>query len=638
MSTEKKPVNVLVVGGVAGGASFAARLRRRDEKANITLIERGSDVSFANCGLPYYIGGEITDRSRLALQTPKSLEMMLGLNVRTRCEALSINRSAKTLRVRDLQTDVEEELSYDKLVLAPGASPLRPPLPGIGDPRIHTLRTLQDMDAIREAAFSAKTCVVIGAGFIGLEMAEQLVHLGKRVTLVELQSQVLPQLDPEMTRLVEDGLRDNGVNLLLGDSVSGFEAGERLTVSLGSGGKLEADLVVLSIGVRPESSLAKTAGLALGPRGHVVVDGFMRTSDPDIYAVGDVIEHIEPVFGKPAAVPLGGLANRQGRVAADHLVSGDKTFPYPGSLGTSIVRVFETVAAVTGWTEKRLKAEKIPYQHSVITDFHHASYYPNAIPLTVKLLWNPADGRVIGGQVVGVEGVDKRIDVLATAILGKLTIDQVTHLELAYAPPFGGAKDPVNLAGFAATNIRDGLLKPIYAIPENCGAQIVDIRPKALFDLCATPGSINIPLGEVRTRHGELDPKRPVITVCALGKTSYFAARILQQRGFSDVSSVAGGIRVCNDYKTPIKPPLPLGTPEPPSPRMIDATGLSCPGPLHEILKVLPGLALGEVLEVRATDPAFAGDLVRFCAEKDLELMRFNRHGGVLSATLRKNC
>jgi NADPH-dependent 2,4-dienoyl-CoA reductase/sulfur reductase-like enzyme/rhodanese-related sulfurtransferase len=535
------PRRILIVGGVAGGASCAARLRRQDEFADITVIERGGDVSFANCGLPYYIGGEITDRSKLALQTPKSLEALLGLKVRVRTEALSIDRAAKILRVRDLANGLEEDLAYDQLVLAPGAMPLRPPLPGIDDPRILTLRTLPDMDAIRALASQAKQAVVIGAGFIGLEMAEQLVHLGVKVSLVEMQPQVLPQLDPDMTRFIEDSLRDHGVNLMLGESVQGFRPGETLGVQLASGEELAADLVLLSIGVRPENGLAKAAGLTLGPRGHIVVNGFLQSSDPNIYAVGDVVEHLEPIFGRPAAIPLGGLANRQGRVAADHIVHGDRAVPYPGSLGTSIVRVFDRTAAVSGWTEKRLRAEKIPYRSTVVHDMHHASYYPDAKLLSVKILWSPDDGRLIGAQVVGEEGVDKRMDVLATAMIGRLTIDQLSHLELAYAPPFGSAKDPVNLAGFNATNLRDGLYVP-YA-EGGAEAQWVDVRPKAAYDKAPTPGTRNIPLAELRARCGELDRNKPVVTLCAMGKTSYFAARILGQRGFQ-VSSVVGGLRL----------------------------------------------------------------------------------------------
>jgi NADPH-dependent 2,4-dienoyl-CoA reductase/sulfur reductase-like enzyme/rhodanese-related sulfurtransferase len=536
--------HIVIVGAVAGGASCAARLRRRNEFARITLIERGGDVSFANCGLPYYIGGEITDRSRLALQTPQSLEAMLNVQVRVHTEALSIDPGSKTLKIKNLRTDQEEDIPYDNLVLAPGAVPLRPPLPGIEDSRVLTLRTLQDMDAIKQTAGSAKSAVVIGAGFIGLEMAEQLVHLGIDVSLVEMQPQVLPQLDPEMTRFVEDSLRAGGINLLMGDSVKGFESGERLTVSLASGKFLETDLVILSIGVRPENTLAKNAGLALGPRGHVKVNGYMQTSDPNIYAVGDVIEHTEPVFGKPAAVPLGGLANRQGRVAADHITAGDQTVPYPGSLGTSIVRVFETVAAVTGWTEKRLKAEGIPYKTTVVNDYHHASYYPDAVPLSIKLIWSPENDRILGAQAVGVEGVDKRIDVLATAILGKLTIDQLSHMELAYAPPFGSAKDPVNLAGFSAGNIRDGLVNPQFTFPgPESGTQIVDVRPAPLYKRAPSPRSVNIPLSELRHRLDELDKNKPVATLCAMGKTSYFAARILRQHGF-EVSSLVGGLRL----------------------------------------------------------------------------------------------
>jgi NADPH-dependent 2,4-dienoyl-CoA reductase/sulfur reductase-like enzyme/rhodanese-related sulfurtransferase len=535
-----RPETIVIIGGVAGGASAAARARRHSEQARILVLERGPDVSFANCGLPYHVGGEIADRADLAVQTPQSLRALLNLEVRTLTEAVAIDRASKTVRVRSLADGTEELLPYDKLILAPGASPLRPPLPGIDDPRILTLRNLEDMDRIRAAAAATDEVLVIGAGFIGLEMAEQLHRIGKRVAVVELQAQVLPQLDAEMTLPLAATLRAHGVELVLGDGIEGFEAGPQgLVAKLKSGRTLGAGLVILSIGVRPESGLARDAGLELAPRGHIRVDRFQRTSDPDIYAVGDVCETEDPILGKRAAIPLGGPANRQGRTAADHMFLGDRALAYPGSIGTAIVRVFEQAAGITGYSEARLRMEGVPYHAVTVNGSSHASYFPGAETITLKLLWSPDDGRVLGAQAVGIDGVDKRLDVLATAIRGRMTIDDLAHLELSYAPPFGNAKDIVNVAGFAAANIRDGLLVPVAGLAD-AGTQIVDVRPAASAAKAPVPGAKNIPLAELRGRLAELDASQPVFTICQMGKTSYFAARILANHGF-DARSILGG-------------------------------------------------------------------------------------------------
>lgn len=534
------PETILVIGGVAGGASAAARARRHSEAARIIVLERGPDVSFANCGLPYHIGGDIPDRAELAIQTPESLRSLLNLDVRTLTEAIAIDRSSKSVRVRSLADGGESSISYDKLILAPGASPLRPPLPGIDSPRVMTLRNLQDMDRIQAAATSVGHVAIIGAGFIGLEMAEQLHHIGKRVSVIELQPQVLPQLDREMVRPLENTLCEKGVELILGDGIEGFEDGpDHITAKLKSGKLLETGLVILSIGVRPESGLAKDAGLELGPRGHIKVDAFQLTSDPDIYAVGDVCETEDPILGKRTAIPLGGPANRQGRTAADHIFLGDKALPYPGSIGTAIVRVFDQAAGIAGYSETRLRMEGVPYQTVTVNGSSHASYFPGAETITLKLLWSPEDGRVLGAQASGRDGVDKRLDVIATALRGKLTIDDLAHLELAYAPPFGNAKDVINVAGFAAGNIRDGLLHPVPDLA-SAGAQIIDVRPAASAAKLPVPGAKNIPLPQLRQRLDEIDKSQPVFTVCQMGKTSYFAARILANHGF-DARSILGG-------------------------------------------------------------------------------------------------
>ncbi|MEY3898399.1 MAG: hypothetical protein RLZZ214_3921, partial [Verrucomicrobiota bacterium] len=489
------PETLLIIGGVAGGASAAARARRHAETTHIIMLERGPDVSFANCGLPYHIGGEIPDRADLAIQTPASLRSALNLDVRTLTEALGIDRAKREVRVRNLADGSESVIAYDKLVLAPGASPLRPPLPGMDSPLIHTLRNLQDMDRIKKAAATVEHVAIIGAGFIGLEMAEQLHAIGKKVSVIELQSQVLPQLDPEMVRPLEDTLREKGIELILGDGIDGFETtGSGIIAKLKSGRNLTTGLVILSIGVRPESGLAKDAGIELGPRGHIKVDGWQVTSDPDIYAVGDVCETEEPILGKRIAIPLGGPANRQGRTAADHIFMGEKALRYPGSIGTAIVRVFDEAAGIAGYSEARLKAEGVSYQTVTVNGASHASYFPGAETITLKLLWSPEDGRVLGAQASGMDGVDKRLDVIATALRGRLTIDDLAHLELSYAPPFGNAKDVINVAGFAAGNIRDGLLIPVPDL-KSAGAQIVDVRPAATARKQPVSGAVNIPLG-----------------------------------------------------------------------------------------------------------------------------------------------
>jgi NADPH-dependent 2,4-dienoyl-CoA reductase/sulfur reductase-like enzyme/rhodanese-related sulfurtransferase len=553
------PIRLVIIGGVAAGASVAARARRLSESAQITLIERGPDVSFANCGLPYHIGGEIPDRAALAVQTPQSLKAMLDIDVRTGTEAVAIDRSGKRVQLRTLATGEETWLPYDKLVLAPGASPLRPPLPGIDHPRVHTLRSLQDMDRLKAASADARRVVVIGAGFIGLEMVEQFIHLKKEVALVELLDQLLPPLDKPMTLLMEDELKRHGVELHLGDAIAGFApACGALACQLKSGRSLPADLVVLAIGVRPETALAKAAGLALGPRGHIRTDAFLRTDDPDIYAAGDAAEIRDFVTDEPTAVPLGGPANRQGRAIADHIFRPASARPIPGALGTAIVRAFTVAAGLTGWSEKRLRAAGRTYRTVTVNGNHHADYYPGAQPIILKLLWDPADGRILGAQASGLAGIDKRLDTLATAIAGHLTIDDLAQLELSYAPPFGSAKDLVNLAGMAACNARDGLVDPIDTLPDDPAVQIVDVRPAPLAQKhpIPRPGVINIPLAALRQRAGELDPTRPVVTVCALGKSSYFAARILSQLGFS-VRAQTGGLRAILDPRSPAKLPAP---------------------------------------------------------------------------------
>jgi NADPH-dependent 2,4-dienoyl-CoA reductase/sulfur reductase-like enzyme/rhodanese-related sulfurtransferase len=547
------PTNILVIGGVAAGASFAARARRLNESAHITVIERGPDVSFANCGLPYHIGGEIPTRDVLAVQTPATLKALLNLEVRTQTEAIRIDRQNKRVQVRQVASGETEWLAYDKLMLSPGAAPRVPDLPGVNDPRVYTLRNLADMDRIAKAAQTGMRAVVIGAGFIGLEMAEQLHRKGLSVDIVQIGSQVLPQLDAKIALPLENELLQNNIKLHLNDEVVRYEdQGGALQCHLKSGGTLEADFAVLSIGVEPESALAREAGLKLGERGHIVVNDFMQTDDPNIYAAGDVIETADRVYGVQVSVPLGGPANRQGRVAADHLFLGDKARPYPGSIATAIVRVFGVAAGCTGWTEGRLQTMGKPYRAVTVNDYNHATYFPGALPLTLKLLWEPTTGEILGGQVSGHDGVDKRLDVLATAITAKMTIEDLCHLELAYAPPFGAAKDILNLAGFAATNQMDDLVSTVTELPDDPNVQIVDVRGKPMADASPVPGAINLPMPTLRENLDKLDKNRPVITLCVLGKNSYFASRVLRQHGF-EVKSLDGGLKMLINPRTPGK-------------------------------------------------------------------------------------
>ncbi len=638
---------LVIIGGVAGGASAAARARRLNEHAKITLIERGPDVSFANCGLPYYIGGEIQDRSRLAVQTPQSLMSMLNIEVLNLTEATEINREHKQVKVRYLESKDEDTLEYDTLILAPGAAPLRPPLPGVDHKLVYTLRNLQDMDRLKEKIETVDSIVIAGAGFIGLEVAEQLANLGKQVSVVELQSQILPQVDPEIARPAEERLTEEGVKLVLGDGISRFEDKEgSIITELASGKQIESGMVLLSIGVRPESQLAKEAGLEIGPRGHIVVDAYQQTSDPAIYAAGDAVQTIDAITGQPTAVPLGGPANRQGRTAADHIFMGDQALPYPGSLGTAIVRVFDTVIGITGFSEKRLKAAKMDYKTTTVTATDHAGYYPGAMQMTLKIAWNPNDGKLLGAQAVGVNGIDKRIDVIATALRAGMTIQDLCHLELAYAPPFGAAKDIVNIAGFSAMNLEDELYDAVYELPDAEAAQIVDVRPPELATMKPIEGSRNIPFAKLRDRLNELDREKPVVTVCALGKTSYFASRVLNQEGFK-AQSLVGGMTVMPTKETK-NDPTPMQTNDKPkienqpssisadSIVKLDATGLACPGPIMRVKQSVDQLEAGQVLEVSATDSGFMKDLPAYAKNAGLELLDISREAGVITGKVRK--
>lgn len=550
-------MKLLIVGGVAGGASAAARARRLSETAEIILFERGPDVSFANCGLPYYVGGEIVDRNKLLVTKPELLRSRFRIDVRTRSSVEAINRVQKTIRVRDLNTGREYEESYDKLLLSPGAAPLRPPLPGIDLPGIHTLRNLQDVDRIHARVTEGlRQVVVVGAGFIGLELVENFVKRGIQTTLVELQSQVLPPFDREMTTPILAALEAKGVRVLLGQSAAGFaESPEGLLVQLQSGEQLPAQLVVLGIGVRPENALAVAAGLEVGPRGGIRVTPGMQTSDPDIYAAGDAIETKDFQTGAPTQVPLAGPANRQGRIAADNIFGG--TAKFRGTQGTAIVGVFHITAAITGASERVLRQTQRPFRKLYIHPANHAGYYPGAEPMTLKVLFDPTTGKLLGAQGVGGAGVDKRIDVFAVAIQAGMTVFDLEEVELAYAPQYGSAKDPVNMAGFVGSGVVKGLHPQIQVddlLAEQSGPPpfVLDVRTATEFAAGALPGAAHIPVDELRGRLAELPRERQIVVYCQVGMRGYIATRILLQSGF-DAVNLSGGYKTYRLYQ-PVPP------------------------------------------------------------------------------------
>lgn len=529
-------MRTIIIGGVAGGMSAATRLRRLDESAEIIVLERSGYVSFANCGLPYHVGGVIEKRGALLLQNPGSLKRRFGIDVRVRHEVTAIDPAAREVSVTDLRTGAHSTLRYDSLVLSPGGRPVRPPIPGIE--RALSLRDIEDTDAMVAAVGPADTAVVVGGGFIGVEMAENLVHRGLRVTLVEATDQVMAPLDPELAALVHTRLREHGVTLVLGASVSAIGAD---TATLSDGSVVQADLVVAAIGVRPETSLALDAGLELGPRGGILVDDQLRTSDPAIYAVGDAVEKRDALDDSQALVPLANTANRQGRVVAD-IIAGHGGSDRP-VLGTAVVGVFGLTVATTGWNEKRLRAAGTPYRAIHTHPANHAGYYPGAETISIKLLFDPVTTRILGAQAVGGAGAEKRIDVIATAMAGGLTAPALADLELAYAPQYSSAKDPVNMLGWVARNMTEGLVNTVQwhevAGRVAGGATVVDVRTAPEYAAGHIPGSVNVPVDDLRGRLGDL-PDGELLVVCAVGIRGYLAARTLAQQGRS-VANVDGG-------------------------------------------------------------------------------------------------
>jgi len=646
-------MKIVIIGGVAAGASAAARARRLDENAEIVVLEKGRFVSFANCGLPYHIGGEIKERASLLLQTPQSLRESLNLEVRTGHEALALDRAGRRVRVREIETGREYDESYDKLVLCPGAIPIKPDLPGIGHTRVFVLRNIEDMDAIKAAVDNgARSAVVIGGGYIGVEMAENLRRRGLTVSLVEMLDQIMPPLDREMARDLQAHLAAHGIRLHLGTAAAAFrDAGGRVTVELKNNEVLTADLAVLSVGVRPETTLARAAGLELGPRGGIRVNERMQTSDPNIYAAGDAVEVLDAVTGAPALIPLAGPANRQGRIAADNICGRPSV--YTATQGTAIVKVFEMTGGGTGVNERQLRQAGRAYRKVYLHPSGHAGYYPGTAPMHIKLLFAPEDGKLLGAQVVGYDGVDKRIDVLATALRAGLTVHDLENLELAYAPPYGSAKDPVNMAGFVAANLLKGDVAFWY--PEDYPAKteghpIVDVRGAVEFDIWHIPGAINIPLGQLRRRMAELPKDRPVFLYCKVGFRSYLAYRLLRQAGFEQAATLAGGSStfcawhgggICGQQADP--PFLAyaeeqMAAAAAPSGKTItlDCCGLQCPGPIMKLKAAMETLAPGDEITVAASDPGFAADAPAWCRGNGHEMLEVKVNGPRVEARIRK--
>ncbi|HNV85794.1 MAG TPA: DsrE/DsrF/DrsH-like family protein [Candidatus Omnitrophota bacterium] len=646
-------MRLLIVGGVAGGASAAARARRLSESAEIVLLERGEHISFANCGLPYHIGGAIPDRTRLLVQTPESMKKRFRIDVRTQSEAVKINREKRRLTVRNLVTGKETEEPYDALILSPGAEPIKPPVPGIDSAKIFTLRNLADMDAIQKALASAgpQKAVVVGGGYIGLEVAEALRERNIPATLVELTGQVMGPIDPEMATPLHQELVSRGVDLRLGVSVKSFrEEKTHLAVELSSGEIIPCGFAVLAVGVKPEIKLAKESGLEIGERGGITVDASLRTSDPYIFAVGDAVEVTDFVGDVKTTIPLAGPANRQGRIAADNIF-GRKSV-YKKTQGTAICKVFGLAAGMTGLNEKILKRLGTPYEKIYIHAASHASYYPGAFPISLKLIFSPENGKILGAQAVGRDGIDKRIDVLAVALRAGLTVYDLEDLELSYAPPYGSAKDPINYAGFVASNLLRGDVSVCHAetvkTPE-AHQLILDVRTVEETKSGMIPGAVNIPVDTLRDRMKELPRDKEILAYCKVGLRGYLACRILAQNGFR-CRNLSGGyttyqaalgiinrpkeaekemkddtgaqdIRESSNLKIALR---------------IDACGLQCPGPILRLKTELDKIRPGEALEISSTDPAFAKDVEGWVKSTGNRLVNFKAENGILTATVAK--
>ena len=653
----------LIVGGVAGGATTAARLRRIDEHSEIIIFERGEHISYANCGLPYYIGGVITERDNLFVQTPESFSTRFRLQVRNLSEVTAIDREKMEVTVKDLRTGSIYTESYDKLILSPGAEPVRPPLPGINQEGIFTLRNVADTDHIKKYIETRhpRHAVVVGAGFIGLEMAENLHKIGINVTIVEMADQVMTPLDLSMASMVHQHLKTKNVEFYLKLAVSSFDKeDDRIVVRLSSSRAIKTDMVILSIGVRPDSRLAREAGLETGKTGGISVNEYLQTSDKNIYAVGDAIEFANPVTGSQMITYLAGPANKQGRICADNIVRGNKK-KYPGSVNTAIAKVFDITVAATGVSGKQLKQLNIPHISSITHSSSHAGYYPGATPMSVKICFSRSDGRLYGAQIVGYEGVDKRIDLFSEIIRNRGTVHDLAEIEHAYAPPYSSAKDPVNIAGMVAENILDGTMKIISwrDVANHAPGEIflVDIRTLDEYQLGTIEDAVHIPLDELREHLDEIPRDKKIIVFCGVGLRAHVACRILMQSGFSEVYNLSGGLRTfetatqkqsnedifANDYighddniyqgSKDKKTPEPLDESRI---KEVDACGLQCPGPVLKLKQSIDQVATGEAVRIKATDAGFFKDVRAWANVTGNDLVDLKQDGGEITAIVRK--
>ena len=643
----------VIIGGVAGGATAAARLRRIDENAEIIMLEKGKYISYANCGLPYYIGGVIEDRQKLLVQSPEAFSKRFRIDVRVKNEVLEIHPKEKMLKIRR-GDGIEYTENYDKLLLSPGANPVRPPLGGIDSEGIFVLRNVEDTDRIKKFMETnrVKHAVVVGAGFIGLEMAENLSHAGIHVAVVEMGEQVMAPIDFSMASFIHQELCQKGVDLYLGEGVTHFEnTSSGLTVYLKSGKMIHADMVLLSIGVRPATSLAVQAGLKLGETGGIWVDEYLQTSAQDIYAVGDAIEYPHPITGKPWLNNLANPANRQGHVVADNMVLGN-VIKYEGAIGTSIAKVFDLTVGSTGLPAKRLKLWNMPYKTSVTHSSSHAGYYPDALPLTIKLTFHPTSGKLYGAQCVGYEGVDKRIDQLAVLIKQGGTIFDLMETEHAYAPPFSSAKDPIAIAGYVASNVISGAMPVITwreLLVERDKVMLIDVRTEEEFSFGTLPGAVNMPLDDLRNRLQDISRSVPVVLFCAVGLRGYLAQRILLGAGYDNVRNLLGGSKTYYAATTPVaslKRPIHSSSNGANSQLdetlaakdvlKVNACGLQCPGPIMQVKKAMDTLAVGGRVEIVATDAGFARDAAAWCATTGNKLITQSEERGRYTVVLEK--
>ncbi|GAB6099375.1 CoA-disulfide reductase [Halanaerocella petrolearia] len=658
---------ILIIGGVAGGASTAARLRRMDEESEIVIFEKGEHISFANCGLPYHIGEVIEEREKLLVQTPEAMEERFNIDVRVNNEVVEIDRDSQELEVEDLEIGKTYRESYDYVVLSPGADPIRPPVPGIDGDNIFTLRNIPDTDRIKGYVDSEnpRHAVVVGAGYIGVEMAENLHERGLEVSIVEMAPQVLGPIDREMAAQVHNHLRMKGIDLHLENGVAGFaDKDDRKEVELQDGSKLTTDLVIMSAGVSPNIELAQEADLEIGKTGAIKVNDYLQTSDENIYAIGDAIEVTDAITGQPAHIPLAGPANKQGRIVANNLAGKKEKFK--GSQGTAIAKVFDLEVGATGNNEKQLQEAGIDYQVSYINKKNHAGYYPGAVPMTLKIIFMPEEGRLLGAQAIGYDGVDKRIDVLATAIRFEKTVFDLQDIDLAYAPPFGSAKDPVNMAGFTAGNILNDQMDVIQwheidALDDD--TILLDVREEVEVQLGKIEGAVNIPLNSLRDRLDELDQDKEIVVYCAVGLRGYIGARILMQNGFKEVRNLAGGYKLydavqkdknhtVDNSTTPerdklasvsnpeegheVEEEINMATKAEGERVKLDACGLQCPGPIMQVSQKINELEDGDVLEVVATDPGFTSDIKAWCQSTGNTLLDTGDQGSKFTAVIQK--